>query len=309
MPDLDPGKERASLARGGLALPSGEGRYGRRRWVVLGVGIVFLICAWRLGLTPAGLIPPDATRWERAGEFFKAALDPAMDYEDENVPDDADPIWIKGLKGVGLTLKFAFGAMSMAVPFALLLGFLGSSSWWPEPCGRGLKAVLRTLYLSCRFLMSLLRSIHELIWALLILSAIGVSPLAGMVALALPFSGTLGKVFSELIDEEARDAAAALKAIGHRPVQTFLCGTLPAALPNLITYSFYRFECALRSSAVLGFVGIETIGLYIELSHEEFYYREVWTYLYLLLALIVLVDFWGAGIRKRLNSDAGGCRA
>jgi phosphonate transport system permease protein len=157
--------------------------------------------------------------------------------------------------------------------------------------------------------MSLLRSIHELIWALLILSAIGVSPLAGMVALALPFSGTLGKVFSELIDEEARDAAAALKAIGHRPVQTFLCGTLPAALPNLITYSFYRFECALRSSAVLGFVGIETIGLYIELSHEEFYYREVWTYLYLLLALIVLVDFWGAGIRKRLNSDAGGCRA
>ena len=157
--------------------------------------------------------------------------------------------------------------------------------------------------------MSLLRSIHELIWALLILSAFGVSPLAGMVALALPFSGTLGKVFSELIDEETRDAATALKAIGHRPVQTFLVGTLPAALPNLITYSFYRFECALRSSAVLGFVGIETIGLYIELSHEEFYYREVWTYFYLLLGLIVVVDFWGAGIRARLNDNTGGCRA
>jgi phosphonate transport system permease protein len=65
----------------------------------------------------------------------------------------------------------------------------------------------------------------------------------------------------------------------------------------------------LRSSAVLGFVGIETIGLYIELSHEEFYYNEVWTYFYLLLALIVLVDFWGAGLRVRLNSFKGGCEA
>ena len=153
----------------------------------------------------------------------------------------------------------------------------------------------------CRFVMSFARSIHELIWALLILSALGVSPLAGIVALSIPFAGTLGKVFSELIDEETRSSAAALKAIGHRPLQTFLTGILPRALPNLVTYSFYRFECALRASAVLGFVGIETIGLYIQLSHEEFYYREVWTYFYLLLAMIVLVDLWGAAIRKRLQ--------
>ncbi|MEM9282525.1 MAG: ABC transporter permease subunit [Verrucomicrobiota bacterium] len=284
-------------------------RFGRRRWVVLGIVIIFILCAKSLGLTPTGLIPPDAERWDRTGQFFKAALNPAFDYEDENVPDDADPIWWKGLQGVFLTLKFAFGAMSLAIPLALLLGFLGSSAWWPKPCPKGLKAVLRVVYFSCRFLMSLLRSIHELIWALLFLSAMGVSPLAGMIALALPFSGTLGKVFSELIDEETREAAEALSAIGHRPVQTFLVGIFPAALPNLITYSFYRFECALRSGAVLGFVGIETIGLYIELSHEEFYYREVWTYLYLLLGLIVLVDFWGAGIRKRLNTTGGGCQA
>ena len=284
------------------------GKWGRRRWIVLGIGILFFLCAKNLGLTPAGLIPPDETRWERTGAFFKAALNPAFDYQDENVPDDAPPIWIKGLHGLFLTLKFAFGGMSLAIPAALLMGFFGSSSWWPDQRGRVLDVVLRTVFVSFRFLMSLLRSIHELIWALLILSAFGVSPLAGMVALALPFSGTLGKVFSELIDEETRDAATALKASGHRSVQTFLVGTLPAALPNLITYSFYRFECALRSSAVLGFVGIETIGLYIELSHEEFYYREVWTYFYLLLGLIVLVDFWGAGIRARLNDNAGGGR-
>ena len=283
------------------------GKYGLKRWILFGLALVFFLCVWSLGLAPAGLVPPDARHWERTGEFFSAALHPAFDYEDTNVPDDAEPIWWKGIRGLFLTLKFAFGAMSLAVPTALVLGFLGSSAWWPEPSGRRTLFLLRALYGISRLFMSLIRSIHELIWALLFLSAMGVSPLAGMIALALPFSGTLGKVFSELIDEEARDSAQALKAIGHGPVQVFLVGIFPRALPNLITYAFYRFECALRSSAVLGFVGIETIGLYIELSHEEFYYREVWTYLYLLIAMIVVVDLWGASIRKRLHVTPGGC--
>jgi len=282
---------------------------GKRRWVILAFVGIFLWFAWYLELKPSGLIPPDETHWERTGRFFAAAFQPALDYTDPNTPDDAPPIWWKALEGLFLTLKFAFGAMSLAVPAALVMGFFGSSAWWPSPCPRLLKGVLSVVYFGTRFLMSLVRSIHELIWALLILSAMGVSPLAGMVALALPFSGTLGKVFSELIDEEARDAAQSLKAIGHRPLQTFLVGIFPAALPNLITYSFYRFECALRSSAVLGFVGIETIGLYIRFSHEEAYYREVWTYFYPLLAMIMLVDFWGAGIRRRVNGPKGGCVA
>lgn len=293
----------------GQLLPGGSERYGRKRWVAASFILLFFFCAWALGLSPAGLIPPDSSHWDRAGEFFAAALDPAFDYEDENVPDDAEPLVWKACQGLLLTLRFAFGAMSLAVPAALVLGFLGSSAWWPEPCGPGLRFVLRSVCTLARLCMSLVRSIHELIWALLFLSAMGVSPLAGMIALALPFSGTLGKVFSELIDEEARDAAAALKAIGHGPVQTFLVGIFPRALPNLVTYAFYRFECALRSSAVLGFVGIETIGLYIELSHEEFHYREVWTYLYLLIGLLAAVDLWGAAIRRRLHSDPGGCAA
>ena len=276
-------------------------RIGGRRWVLLGLALLFLLCAWHVGLTPAGLLPPDSERWDRAGRFFSAALHPALDCQDDTVPDSADPILLKGFKGILLTLRYAVAAMSLAIPAGLVLGFFGSSAWWPEPCGRGLKLLLRIIYTACRFVMSFARSIHELIWGLLILSALGVSPIAGMVALAIPFAGTLGKVFSELVDEEARSAAGALKAIGHRPVQTFLTGILPRALPDLVTYSFYRFECALRASAVLGFVGIETIGLYIQLSHEEFYYQEVWTYFYLLLALIVIVDLWGAGIRRRLN--------
>jgi len=289
------------LFRGTSASMNGSRYSGRKRWTVASLILVFLVCGWFLGLSPAGLIPPDASHWDRTLAFFSAALHPAFDYQDANVPDSADPIWLKGVKGLLATIRYALCAMSLAVPTALVLGFLGSSAWWPEPRSRLADVVLRAVYLCCRFVMSFARSIHELIWALLFLSAIGISPMAGIVALALPFSGTLGKVFSELIDEEGRDAAELFKAIGHRPVQTFLVGIFPLAFPNLVTYTFYRFECALRSSAVLGFVGIETIGLYIQLSHEEFYYREVWTYLYLLLALIVVVDLVGARIRERLH--------
>lgn len=279
-------------------------KMNRRRVILSLMLLVFLVLAWFLELSPAGLFPSKPEQWDRTREFFGSALRPAMDYQDENVPDDAPHILVKGLLGLFLTVKFAFGAMSMAVPAGLILGFFSSSAWWPQPCNRVVRFWLSALFAVSRLFMSLCRSIHELIWALLLLSALGVSPLAGMVALAIPFSGTLGKVFSELIDEESRRPAAALQAIGHRPAQVFLVGILPTAWPNLITYSFYRFECALRSSAVLGFVGIETIGLYIELSHEEFYYREVWTYLYLLLALIVIVDFWGARIRTHLHGDS-----
>ncbi len=276
--------------------------YGTRRWVILGGIVAVFICSWWLELKPQGLLPPDASRWDRTGRFFAAALSPALDYQDELTPDDAPPILLKALHGAGLTLRYAAAAMSLAVPVGLVLGFLGSRSWWPQPRPPLSSLLLGFLFTASRSLMTLTRSIHELIWALLFLSAFGVSPLAGMIALAMPFSGTLGKVFSELIDEEALDSARALRAIGHRPVQIFLIGILPRALPNLITYTAYRFECALRSSAVLGFVGIETIGLYIELSHEEFYYREVWTYLYVLLAMIIIADLWGAAIRRRLHT-------
>ncbi|MEM9237227.1 MAG: ABC transporter permease subunit [Verrucomicrobiota bacterium] len=285
-------------------MSTGHVRHGSRRWVVLGILMLAVVSAVVLDLSPRNLLPPDPSHWERAGEFFSAALSPALDYQDDSVPDSADPILVKGFKGLLLTLRFAVAAMSLAVPTALVLGFLGSSAWWPEPCGPRVKFFLRIVFLGSRVVMSLARSIHELIWALLILSALGVSPLAGMIALAIPFAGTLGKVFAELIDEGNQEAAEVLKATGHRPAQTFLVGILPRAMPDFLTYGFYRFECALRASAVLGFVGIETIGLYIELSHEEFHYREIWTYLYLLIGMVVMADLWGAAIRRKLQAHS-----
>ena len=113
-------------------------------------------------------------------------------------------------------------------------------------------------------------------------------------------SGTLAKIFSEMIDETPRDAANALRGAGASPLQIFTFALVPRALPDMGAYAVYRFECALRSSAILGFFGFETLGLSIAQSFENAQFGEVWTYLYVLIALVALVEWWSGAIRRRI---------
>ena len=127
-----------------------------------------------------------------------------------------------------------------------------------------------------------------------------VGDLTAILAIALPYAGTLAKVFSEMVDEAPRESAAALAGAGATPLAAFLFGLLPRALPDLAAYAFYRFECALRSSAVLGFFGFPTLGYYLAASFENLHYGEVWTYLYTLFLLVVAADVWSGALRRRL---------
>jgi phosphonate transport system permease protein len=150
-----------------------------------------------------------------------------------------------------------------------------------------------------RAIMVGMRSVHELLWAVLFLAAFGLNSFTAVVAIALPYGGTLAKIFSEMIDEAPRDSAGALRQLGATGTQTFLLGLLPRALPDMWAYAFYRFECAIRSSAVLGFFGFETLGYAIKQSFENLQYGEVWLYLWTLFGLVVLVELWAASARRR----------
>ena len=145
-----------------------------------------------------------------------------------------------------------------------------------------------------------MRSVHELLWAVLFLVAFGLNTASAVLAIAIPYTGTLAKVFSEMLDEAPRDSAAGLRAAGAAPVQVFLHGILPRALPDMTAYAFYRYECAIRSSAILGFFGYQTLGYYLRASFENLHYREVWTYLYVLLALVLVLEVWSARLRERV---------
>jgi len=205
-------------------------------------------------------------------------------------------------------VAFAVAAVGLAFVGGLALGFLASSAWWEgDPVGASnpFWRVVRNLVApavvwTTRGVSVLTRSIHELLWAVLFLSALGLNTVTAILAIAIPYTGVFAKVFSEIIDEAPGDSAYAIRALGGSPVKVFLFGLLPRALPDITAYGCYRLECGMRSSAVLGFFGIPTIGYFLRHSFDEQHYHEVWTYLWALILLIVLADLWSSQMRRRL---------
>ncbi len=241
-----------------------------------------------------------------AGRFFSHALSPALASE-APPPFGGRSILPDVAEGARLTVVFAAAAVGLAWVVGLLLAFLGATAWWrgdlagarSRPARILLRGVMPALYGTTRVVIALLRSVHEFLWAILFLCAMGRSNTTAVLAIAIPYAGTFAKVFSEMIDEAPRGPALALRAAGARPVHVFLFGLLPQALPDILAYTFYRFECGLRSSAVLGFFGYPTLGYFLSASFENLYYGEVWTYLYALVALVLAMEWWSGALRRR----------
>jgi phosphonate transport system permease protein len=269
---------------------------GARRLVLLLIGVAGVWAASELALGPRGLVP-DAGGLRLVGTFLRAALTPALTYEAAFVPDGAPPLLAKIGDAAGRTVAFAAAATSMALVAGAILAFLASQAWWIDRPGRR-RVAAPAVYAVTRTLIALSRSVHELLWAVLFLAAMGLTPLAAVVAIAIPYSGVFAKVFSEMLDEAPRDTAAALRDAGATPLRAFLFGLVPRALPDVTGYAFYRFECALRSAAVLGFFGVPTLGMHVQQSFANAHYHEVWSYLYAMFALVAAVDWWSGRVRR-----------
>jgi phosphonate transport system permease protein len=136
-----------------------------------------------------------------------------------------------------------------------------------------------------RLAAACLRSVHELFWALFLLQITGLSPVTGILAIALPYTGTFAKVFAELFEEADKSADTVLP---HRTsvVSRFAFARFPVVAEQLKTYVLYRLECAMRSTLVLGFVGLPTIGFHLESYFKEAHYSEAAA---LLLCFYVLI--------------------
>ncbi len=286
-------------------LPKRPFPLGMRALLLIAIIAAGLLSASRLGLFRSS-IGPGRAGVEVALEFFSRAVSPALRSE-APAPFGGASLLPNLFSAIHQTVQFAAAGLGVALVFGFVLGFLGSTAWWPEDRGGARpgwsvlpRIILPLVYGATRVLIALLRSIHELIWAVLFLAALGRSDFAAVVAIAIPISGTLAKLFSELIDEAPRDAAAVLRAAGAGPVQVFTFSLLPRALPDMAATTLYQFECALRSSTVLGFFGFPTLGYAISASFENLYYGEVWTYLYGLLLLIVIAEWWSGAIRRRM---------
>jgi phosphonate transport system permease protein len=192
--------------------------------------------------------------------------------------------------GVTLALMLAIPMSLMATRVLSLSALTGRMDRWP--------AVLRWCV---RATLILLRSIPELVWALVFVRVVGLGPTAGVLAIALTYGGMLGKVYAEILESGESHATHTLMRNGSGRLQAFVYALLPTHAAELASYTVYRWECAIRSSVVLGFVGAGGLGQQLDNSMKMFNGGEVATLLLIFIVLVALADSVSAWLRRALS--------
>ncbi|MGV7211318.1 PhnE/PtxC family ABC transporter permease [Oxalobacteraceae bacterium A2-2] len=152
-----------------------------------------------------------------------------------------------------------------------------------------------------RWLLVLLRSVPELVWALIFVRIIGFGPTAGVLAIALTYCGMLGKVYAEILESSDAHASDTLLRNGAGRLPALLYGGLPEAASELVSYTIYRWECAIRGSVVMGFVGAGGLGQRMDESMKMLAGGEVASMLLVFVLLVALADLVSKILRKRLG--------
>lgn len=181
--------------------------------------------------------------------------------------------WPELLKSIANTLAFALIGVAVASIFGL---FLARFFHW------------RIVRVFCAFI----RSVHELFWALFFLQIFGLQTLTGLLAIIIPFTGIFAKVYAEIIEEADQKPLQSLPARALTSSSGYLYARLAVAWPQLVMYTRYRLECGIRSSAILGFVGLPTLGFHLESFFKQGDYAEAAGVLYVFFLMIATLKFW-----------------
>lgn len=263
------------------------------RWPGLLLAIV-IAAAYRGAEGDLGALFRAETR-ESLADFLRGFLPPAHSVE------------FLRQTGVPLleTIAIAFLGTSLAVAIAFPLSLLAVSPAVLADAGRPADLARRGVHQVARLVLSVMRSTPELIWALLFVRALGIGPGVGVLAIGLSYAGVMGKVFAEIFESVPRAPAQALVTAGATPARAFAFGLLPGAFPMLASYTFYRLDCAMRASAVLGLVGAGGLGQQIDLSMKMFRHDEVAAQVIILFALVAALDRVSQVVRARLQSSLG----
>ncbi|MBI2181438.1 MAG: phosphonate ABC transporter, permease protein PhnE [Deltaproteobacteria bacterium] len=206
------------------------------------------------------------------------------------------------------TIQISFLGTLIAVIIGFPLGLLGTHTLMvrgilneAELQGVPVRRSLRyAIYFLARGVLSLFRSIPEFVWAFMFVRAVGLGPFPGVLAIGVAYGGMLGKVYSEIFEGVNDRPLEALQSLGANKLQIFFYGWFPQALPNFVSYTLYRWECAVRASAILGLVGAGGLGQQIEISMRMFNFNEVLTLLMILFLMVAGVDYLSARVRAML---------
>lgn len=196
------------------------------------------------------------------------------------------------------TIAIATAGMALALMLAIPMTLVSTSVLSVSSLSGRMHVLPFAMRQLIRWLMILLRSVPELIWALVFVRVVGLGPAAGVLAIGLTYAGMLGKVYGEILESGESHATRSLLANGSGRLQAFFYGLLPQNATELTSYTVYRWECAIRSSAVLGFVGAGGLGQQMDNSMKMFNGSEVATMLLMFMLMVGLADALSGWLRK-----------
>jgi phosphonate transport system permease protein len=210
------------------------------------------------------------------------------------------------------TIQISIIGTALAISFGFLLA-IGAMRRRGEDSSRGALGTGPWLmrwasYSASRGVLNVLRSVPELVWALIFVVAVGLGPFPGVLALGAHSAGVLGKLYAELFESVDQRLVEAGRSTGGSDLGVLLMVQLPAMLPVLLSYTLFRWECNMRAATLLGFVGAGGIGSQLTISMKLYQYHEVSTLALSILLLVVLVDVVGSVIRNRvLDAPTNAC--
>ena len=229
------------------------------------------------------------------------ALKPALHFVGDFFPPRTDAEFLALLlRETWRTVAMATAGLTLALLLALPLSLLSVRVLSLSALTGRMALAPSVLRQLVRWLLLVLRSMPELVWALVFVRVVGLGPTSGVLAIALTYSGMLGKVYADILESGDAHASASLLRNGSGRLQAFFYGLLPQNAGELTSYTVYRWECAIRSSAVLGFVGAGGLGQLMDSSMKMFNGAEVASILLVFMALVWLADRLSAALRQNL---------
>jgi phosphonate transport system permease protein len=219
--------------------------------------------------------------WSGITRFLSDAIPPDLTWETVVRP---------GLEAAVTTFWIGLLGTTLSIPLTLVLTVLGARTTTPNA----------VVYQAARAVMSFLRAVPDIVFALIFVTAVGLGPFPGVLAILLHNTGVMGKLWSEAVEEMDQGPVTALRTTGASRPQVLAHAVLPTVVPQLVGLLLYRLDVNVRSSLVLGLVGAGGIGFLINKSIKLFQFDEMFTYILIVLVLIIVVDQVSGAVRRRL---------
>jgi phosphonate transport system permease protein len=255
-----------------------------------------------------------------AGSWHVAQVEPSLLFGEQGrrhvwafvtglFPPDISPAFLSLLivptiETIQISLMGTVLAIMLGFPLAFLatdrLCFTGILYEMEKDPPRWRPTARQAGYLTARLFLNLCRSIPDVVWALMFVRVVGLGPFPGVLAIGVSYGGMLGKIYAEILESSPEGPIEALHATGAGKVALLLYAFLPQMFANMVSYSLYRWECAIRSAAILGLVGAGGLGQQIEISMRMFQYHEASTILLIVFVLVTGVDHLSSMLRRAL---------